>query len=196
MAKFTNFKRRKHDAYFTPLHPAVPALIPHLPRGLKYCEPCAGRGDLIAHLEQLRPDVKCCMASDLVARTPLTDMPIILKDALTLRRRDVNRARTVITNPPWTRTILHPMLEHFLEELRLDVWFLLEADWMHTAQAAGYIQEHCDKIVSIGRIKWIEKSNSTGMQNYAWYHFRPGKIWPHEPPGFYVRPDWLEGEKE
>jgi len=41
---------------------------------------------------------------------------------------------------------------------------------MHTKQSIEYIK-YCHKIVSIGRVKWIEGSKSTGKDNCAWYLF-------------------------
>ena len=40
----------------------------------------------------------------------------------------------------------------------------------HMIQAAPYLS-FCRKIVSVGRVKWIENSSSTGRDNAAWYLF-------------------------
>ena len=49
-------------------------------------------------------------------------------------------------------------------------WLLFDADWMHTKQSAIYIS-YCVKVVSVGRVKWIEGSKSVGKDNCAWYLF-------------------------
>ena len=49
-------------------------------------------------------------------------------------------------------------------------WLLFDADWAHTKQARPYLK-YCDKIVSVGRVKWIPDSKMTGKDNCAWYLF-------------------------
>jgi hypothetical protein len=41
---------------------------------------------------------------------------------------------------------------------------------MFTKQAAPYLP-YCRKIVTIGRVKWIEDSLYTGKDDSAWFHF-------------------------
>lgn len=86
------------------------------------------------------------------------------KDALTL----TNLTQTIITNPPWDRKILHPMIEHFTNYT--NCWLLFDADWPHTKQSNKYIKK-LNKIVSIGRVKWIPDSKMTGKDNCCWYYF-------------------------
>ena len=73
-----------------------------------------------------------------------------------------------ITNPPWDRKILHPILEKL--PMIFPTWLLFDADWMHTKQSSELIKR-CVKIVSVGRVKWIENSKMTGKDNCAWYLF-------------------------
>ena len=77
----------------------------------------------------------------------------------------------IITNPPWDRTMLHPMIEHFTK-LR-PTWLLFDADWAHTKQSAPYMKK-CAEIVSVGRIKWF--GNMTGKDNCAWYLFYNNEV--------------------
>jgi hypothetical protein len=49
-------------------------------------------------------------------------------------------------------------------------WLLFDADWAHTKQSTPYMA-YCAKIVSVGRVKWIEGSKMTGKDNCAWYLF-------------------------
>ena len=72
----------------------------------------------------------------------------------------------IITNPPWDRSVLHPMIDHF--SLLRPTWLLFDSDWPHTKQSADYMKR-CSKIVSVGRIKWF--GNMTGKDNCAWYLF-------------------------
>jgi hypothetical protein len=77
----------------------------------------------------------------------------------------------IITNPPWDRSILHPMIQHFARQR--PTWLLFDADWMHTKQSAPFMPL-LRAVVSVGRVKWIPDSKMTGKDNCAWYHFAPG----------------------
>lgn len=153
MGKRSSFERRPNDAYATPRDP-VPYLIPHLNGVRTFAEPCAGDGDLINHL--LEFGLLCTYRNDIVGGV----------DALTID--DFGDVDAIITNPPWTRKILHPLIEHFAAHK--PTWLLFDADWMHTRQALPYLQI-CSHIVSAGRVKWIVGSAHTGMDNCAWYRF-------------------------
>jgi hypothetical protein len=104
-------------------------------------------------------------------------------DASFMSLDDVKDATCIITNPPWDRPVLHQIIERCLL-LQMPAWLLFDADWMHTRQAAPYLP-HCRKIVSVGRVKWIEGSDMAGKDNCCWYMF-DGRItgFPH----FYGRP--------
>ena len=74
----------------------------------------------------------------------------------------------IITNPPYTRDLMHRLIEHF--QRIAPTWLLLETDWVSTLQAVPYLP-HCSDIVTIGRVKWIEGSKHTGKDNHAWFRF-------------------------
>ena len=74
----------------------------------------------------------------------------------------------IITNPPWNRKILHPMIDHFADQK--PTWLLFDSDWMHTKQSIPYLKM-LKKVVSVGRVKWIEGSASVGKDNCCWYLF-------------------------
>ena len=73
-----------------------------------------------------------------------------------------------ITNPPWNRELLHPMIES-LSNIAPTI-LLFDADWMHTKQSIPYLPR-LKSIISIGRIKWIPDSKMTGKDNCCWYWF-------------------------
>ena len=50
MGKRSDFERKPRDFYPTPIEAVYP-LLPHLPDGFSFAEPCAGDGALIEHLE-------------------------------------------------------------------------------------------------------------------------------------------------
>jgi hypothetical protein len=160
MGKRSDFKRVERDFYPTPIE-AVRPLIPHLPHSTTYVEPCAGDGALISHLESA--GMRCVLAYDIMPKRHDIRQGDALKASRSLTLGDA-----IITNPPWNRKILHPMIEHF-SALR-PTWLLFDADWVHTKQAALFMP-WLRKIVSVGRVKWIPDSKMTGKDNCAWHLF-------------------------
>ena len=154
------FKRRPQDKYYTPYQAVLP-LLPHLTPRTHFFEPCAGDGRLIRHLA--RHGHVCVDAFDVAPE----DADVGTADALTAEV-DVRPGDTCITNPPWTRDLLHPLIDRWRR--MMPTWFLFDADWAHTVQAVPYLP-FCRKIVSIGRVKWIEGSTNTGVDNSCWYMF-------------------------
>ncbi|MBD9529001.1 class I SAM-dependent methyltransferase [Paracoccus sp. PAR01] len=161
MGKRSSFERRERDFYPTPRE-AVAPLIPHLPSVTFYAEPCAGDGALIWHLDDA--GAMCVHASDIDPKHDGVDT----LDALQIGPRHIESANCFITNPPWSRDILHPLIAHLSD--MLPTWLLFDADWMHTKQAAPYLPR-LRKIVSVGRVKWIPDSKMTGKDNCCWYLF-------------------------
>jgi len=155
MGKRSNFERREADFYPTPRAAVVP-LIPYLLRsGIRtFAEPCAGDGALVRHLEPF--GLRCVYAGDIRSG----------QDALALDH--YGAADAIITNPPWSREVLHGLVTHF--QSIAPTWLLLDADWKQTRQAAPFLP-HCSDIVAIGRVKWIEGSKFTGKDNACWYKF-------------------------
>lgn len=160
MGKRSNFERVERDFYPTPYEAVVP-LLPHIQPKIYYVEPCAGDGALFNHLA--RHGHVCYGKYDIEPRGDGIEQA----DALDLRLPLA--ADYFVTNPPWDRKILHPMIEHFRVQ-RMGCWLLFDADWMHTKQSAPYMK-YCEKIVSVGRVKWIEGTANTGKDNCAWYKF-------------------------
>ena len=158
MGKRSNFERVERDYYPTPYEAVVP-LLKHLMPKTVFVEPCAGDGRLVDHLE--RHGHRCIQASDIDPRRRDVDR----MDAFNC---DVENGSVVITNPPWDRRILHPLINHF--SAQAPTWLLFDADWMHTKQAAPYM-DRLEASVSVGRVKWIEGSKMTGKDNCCWYLF-------------------------
>tara|TARA_B100001564_G_scaffold260119_1_gene221860 strand:- start:1038 stop:1511 length:474 start_codon:yes stop_codon:yes gene_type:complete len=154
---------------------AVEPLLPHLPEGFKFAEPCAGNGALIEHLETKGV---CMWASDIEPQAE----GIHASSYDTLGFDELIESDYIVTNPPWDRMILHPMIEFFAP--KRSTWLLFDADWMHTKQSRRYMP-WCRKIVSVGRIKWF--GNMTGKDNCAWYLFKEQWAWDAKPPEFIGR---------
>lgn len=171
MGKRSSFERVERDFYPTPRLAVLP-LLPHLKPATRFCEPCAGDGALLDVLQS--EGHICTRARDIEPRRD----DIEQKDALTTLTGNID---CFITNPPWDRSILHPLIT-FLSGQH-PTWLLFDADWIHTRQSAPYINR-LRKIVSVGRVKWIPDSTMTGKDNCAWHLFdTPGT----NPPAFYGR---------
>lgn len=167
MGKRSNFERAPRDLYPTPREAVLP-LLPHLAPGTRYTEPCAGDGVLIRHLAEAGH--QCVWASDIMPlSTGIAQMDVMQAPMI---------GDCVLTNPPWDRSVLHPLIERFTH-----AWLLFDADWVHTRQAARFMPR-LHKIVSVGRVKWIPGSKMTGKDNCAWYQFGPAR---DTAPEFYGR---------
>ena len=168
MGKRSDFKRRPMDYYATPEEAVLP-LLPWLPRQTRFCEPCAGEGHLIRHLE--KQGHQCASAFDLNPESVYPE-----QDATFLMSADLAGANMIITNPPWSRPILHALIDRFV--CLAPTWLLFDADWAFTKQSIPYM-DYCQMIVAVGRVKWIEGSKNTGKDNCAWYNFsHPKHLYP------------------
>lgn len=178
MGKRSSFDRVPRDFYPTP-EAAVLPLISHVtpPKGNRktwFYEPCVGDGALIDHLQASRKFLMAG-ASDISPRGQYGSEAT--RDAMSLTDRDIGPAHCIISNPPWDRKILHPMIAHF-SALR-PTWLLFDADWIHTKQSAPFMP-YLRKVVSVGRVKWIPGSKMTGKDNCAWYLFDQSNPGPTE----------------
>lgn len=169
MGKRSTFERRERDFYPTPAE-AVRPLLKHLRPNTAFVEPCAGDGALIRHLDTAGH--RCGGAWDIEPRSD----QIRQRDALSLGGTDLGLSwEVIITNPPWSRDVLHQLIVH-LSDIG-PTWLLFDADWAHTRQAAPYL-DRLRKIVSVGRVKWIADSPFTGKDNCAWHLFDKPSVEP------------------
>jgi hypothetical protein len=158
MGRRSDFPRRPHDDYQTIDPKAVAVLLPYLSGIRTFAEPCCGDGHLMQALVDL--GLHCTYASDI--RVYGTDA---------LEVTDFGEPDAIITNPPWTRELLHPMIEHF--QKFAPTWLLFDSDWAYNTQAAPYL-ERCSDIVAVGRLKWF--NDTTGKDNASWYRFWHGHL--------------------
>lgn len=165
MGKRSQFERVPRDFYPTP-EEAVKPLVDHLPQnGFSFVEPCAGDGRLVDHIERLTEySGNCHFACDIEPQRS----DIHKWNALDITIFNVQDMDLCITNPPWERNFLHNFIDKWLDIM--PTWLLFDADWMHTKQSAT-LMTYCSKIVSVGRVKWVEGSKHTGKDNCAWYLF-------------------------
>ena len=78
----------------------------------------------------------------------------------------------IITNPPWTRDVMHAMIERFA--FNCPTWLLFDTDWFYTKQASAF-KPYLHKIVSAGRLRFLEGTSEDNgndpFDNCAWYFF-------------------------
>lgn len=157
MGKRSDFPRIDKDCYDTPVE-AIGPLLPHLDLTLPYAEPFAGQGNLIDHL---RPHLTLVWCSDIAPRRE----GIPQADALNCVLGD---ARQFISNPPWSRKLLHELIVYLSDQG--PTWLLFDSNWANTKQAHPFM-ERCRKIVAVGRLKWIPDSKHFGKDDCSWYLF-------------------------
>lgn len=179
MGKYSNFERAPRDFYPTPLE-AMAGLLHHLPSTrFTYYEPCAGDGAMVRNMEIAVPQAVLVGASDI---HPL-DKGIERVDILKERPVGMVMADCVITNLPWRRDLLHPLIERIAE--MLPMWTLLDSNWINTQGGAEIFQRYCVCVQPIGRLKWIEGSKDTGKQDVSWMLFdarKPPQKTPRHAP--------------
>ena len=157
------FERVARDFYPTPMAAVLP-LLPHLAIGTRFIEPCAGDGALFLRLEE--NGMHCPLAYDIAPQSDDIGTADALVDDLLCGLG--GHVDFFITNPPWNRKTLHPLIKRLSDTL--PTWLLFDADWMHTKQSAPYMPR-LRKVVSVGRVNWIPDSKMTGKDNCAWHLF-------------------------
>jgi hypothetical protein len=167
VGKRSNFKRRKQDAYYTPPE-AVEPLIPYIGDITYYIDPCCGDGAI----DRAMDGPWCVLATDIEEDARTTKYSDILSTC------HLSAPEAFITNPPWTRELLHPIIENLSDQL--PTWLLFDADWKYTKQESlakrigcktvPELLERCVKIVAVGRVSWMQNGTSS-LDNCAWYLF-------------------------
>jgi hypothetical protein len=153
MGKRSLFPRIPQDAYPTPAE-AIAPLLPHLAPNTRFIEPCCGDGHLVGHLKRA--------GHVLVGAYDLPD------DARVKRYDGLEDGAVFITNSPWRRDVLHPIIVNLSDQA--PTWLLIDAGWVHTRQSELYLPR-LRIIVSVGRVKWIKDSPFTGKDDCAWHLF-------------------------
>jgi hypothetical protein len=162
MGKRSNFERRERDTYDTPAKAVLP-LLPHIDRAVMFVDPCAGSGALVTHLEAAGH--VCIGMSDIAPRAPGVARVNMLK------ARVPAYCDFVITNPPWERKLLHAFIER-LRAIGRTAWLLFDTGWMFTQQAQPYLP-YISRIVTVGRVRWIEGTKDDSLDDAAWYLIHP-----------------------
>jgi hypothetical protein len=163
----SKFPRRKLDYYPTPREAVLP-LAPHLPRGFRFVEPCAGDGRLIGHLTAI--GLKCVGSCDSEPKR----RDIEQRDAFSLTGDDIPRGAMFITNPPHLWSILRKMIVHFSD--LAPTWLLVHADLVHNLGFIPFLPR-LRVTASIGRVRWVPGTRDHSTKNFIWAKFdRPGDL--------------------
>ena len=161
MSKRSGFEKVPKDFYPTTDPKAVPTKLVKFIRGKSYAEPCYGEGDL----EDLLMDVATCRWRSDIRETVGSSK---VMDALCLSKEDIARCDYIVTNPPFSRGVLLPLIDHFVS--LKPTWLLLPADYMHNRYFSDYMSR-CRKVVSVGRLKWFKDSKHTSTDNFMWAYW-------------------------
>ena len=180
MGKRSSFERIEKDRYETIDPRAVEILRPILsidsratvypfPSPVRFAEICVGSGVLMRELE--RAGNLCVYANDIDNASGFG----VQKSLFEITNSELEAAEPdcIITNPPWSRPILHPLIEHCMKELYIPTWLLFDSDWAFTKQSSELLSKYCTDIVAVGRLKWIPGTSMSGKDNCSWYRFSP-----------------------
>ena len=166
MGKRSNFEKIDKDFYQTPLN-ALEPLLPFLAPDITYCEPFVGAGAFVEALHHYRPDITLKSAYDIDPQVHYG----VQKDFLDLNASDI-KGDMILTNPPWTRKLLHPFIQHCMD-MGIETWFLFDMNWIATTQSRDLMRQYCTDVVPVGRLKWIPDSPHSGKDDCAFYRFHP-----------------------
>jgi hypothetical protein len=183
MGKRSNFVRNKRDFYPTPFAPAAELVRSQLAPGCAFIEPCAGDGSLVDSLKMLG-----CPSLDAFDEAPKR-ADIGCRDALSLGPEDVPAGAQFITNLPWTRQLLLPLIDHLAALAPL--WTLLPLDVAANLYFARYLTPgayRLHKVQPVARVKWYADSKNTTKDNCAWFLFGQPRLMPPELYGRITRP--------
>lgn len=167
MGRRSNFPRISKDLYSTPAM-ALPPLLFHLPRPVRYVEPTAGNGALIRGLAA--HGHICELAIDIDP----ADSSIVCRDALSLTADDVVDVDMIIGNLPWTWSSFEPLLEHLLT-LDRPIWILRDTQWLFNRRSMALVAR-CGMVQPTRRLRWIPNTKNTAKDDSAWHFFPPGFI--------------------
>lgn len=146
MSKRSSFDKIPKDFYATIDPNAIPQTFREFIEHDSYAEPCYGGGDL----EKLLEGVAVCLW-----KSDIREVKAVQKDGLHLTEEDVSSCDYIITNPPYTKDVLLPLIDHW-RNLK-PTWLLLPADFMHNKYFKPYM-DCCSLVLSVGRLYWFENT--------------------------------------
>lgn len=166
MGKRSDFAKIPKDKYYTWDARAYVPMRSIFRKIETFIEPCAGGGDMIEHLQKLGP--ACIYACDIEPTGRW--FPIERHSYEEIPEEYLLSADYIITNPPWTRSVMHPFIEWCIQS-RLPAWLLIDTNWASSKQARPFLA-YCSDIVPTPRLKWIPDSKDSAKDDTAWYRFQ------------------------
>ena len=165
MGKREEVKKPKVDKdFYATIDPdAVTPLIPYV-RGKTFGETFYGDGDL----EDLLMDTATCKWRSDIRETVLSSKVMPATDVTAYDLRDCD---LIISNPPFTRSVLLPCIDHLIT--LKPTWLLLPSDMLHNKYMTPYMKK-CELVLSVGRLCWFLDDNGKkikGVDNYMWAKF-------------------------
>lgn len=194
MGKRSNFKRISKDLYLTIDPRAVPPVIPFLRyEGIRsFVEPCWGWGHVVGPLTRAgltclgRYDLEPKMTRKVDPALPGRQGYVIQRDGRELTFADLNGADAIVTNPPWSRDVLHDLIGRW--SAMVPTWLLFDAGWKHgTTKAPPLLMKHCTDFIALPRLKWMPGTTMSETDSCGWYRFHAAeaasgrgiRFWPY-----------------
>lgn len=170
MGKRSDLPRIPKDKYYTWDNRAYDRVRTIFENIGTFIEPCAGGGDMIQAVENIGPT--CVYACDIAPTdyTEPTDVGVWPHSYELVPEKVLEQADCIITNPPWTRSILHPFIWWCIDSGK-PAWLLLDANWAITKQARPMLA-YCSDIVPTARLKWIPDTKDSAKDDTAWFRFQ------------------------
>ena len=154
MGKRSSMEKMPRDLYETTDPKALPPKFLEFIKGKTYAEPNCGSGQLI---NLIGDTARCMWASDIEPLAQSTSTEGLLGeftrwDAMCLSKHELAGCDLIIGNPPYTKGVLLPMIDHFVS--LKPTWLLLPADMAHNVYFSDYMKR-CSRVVSVGRLFWF-----------------------------------------
>lgn len=171
------YPQKPHDFYPTPDR-AFPALLRMLPPGMRYVEPCAGDGAVVAALAD--HGHRCVWAYDLIPKVSAAGTLCEARDALDVHD---HLDLAIVTNPPFS--IADVLLRHWFQTNVPVLYLFHPVNWLCNLDWQWAVP-HAWRISPIGRLKLKPGSKHQGTTDYVWVEYRP------EPRPTGIGTHWVE----
>jgi hypothetical protein len=164
------YEKVPKDRYITP-RTGVERLAEYFDlEGVTYVEPCFANGNLSRWLSEF--GAREIYRSGLEPEVENVDLCDVLSDGQQRWAEFGKKADCILTNPPWSRNLLHPMIELFSDVA--PTLLLFDANWINTKQARPF-QDRLVAVFPAGRHRWFAgQEGDKGLapkEDTSWYLF-------------------------
>lgn len=157
-------KNRPEDDFFETPRAAVEAIIPYLPKGVKWWEPACGTG---AISKVLWSHDFIVVSSDIVSRG-YGEPNIDFLSQTELR----GKSQAIVTNPPFNRA--ESFIRHALFFKPVCLALLLKADYFHAKKRLPLFREHPPSEVYPMAWRLDFTGKKAPIMNTSWFIWRDG----------------------